>query len=41
MSIGSQIADISVNNQKANLNIAPYGDLPLKIKDKADKIHVL
>ena len=32
MNLGSQMADISVNNQMTNFNTGPYGKLPLKIK---------
>ena len=31
MNLGLQMADISVDNQRANFNTEPYGD-PLKIK---------
>ena len=32
MSLGPQMADISVNNEMANFNTRPYGDPSLKIK---------
>ena len=32
MNLGLQMADISADNQRANLNTGPYGDPPLKIK---------
>ena len=32
MSLGPQMADISVSNQMANFNTGPYGEPPLKIK---------
>ena len=32
MNLGPQMADISVDNQRANFNTGPYGDPPLKIK---------
>ena len=33
MNLGPQMADISVDNQRANFNTGPYGDPPLKIKN--------
>ena len=32
MNLGPQMADISVDNQRANSNTGPYWDPPLKIK---------
>ena len=32
MNLGPQMADVSVDNQRANFNTGPYGDPLLKIK---------
>ena len=39
MHIGPQMADISVDNQRANFNTGPYGDPPLKIKIMEKKMY--
>ena len=42
MNLGPQMADISVDNQRANFNTGPYGDPPFKIKvSKIGLRHVL
>ena len=42
MSLGPQMADISVNNEMAYSNTGPYGDPPLKIKiSKIGPRHIL